>query len=855
MVGKPALGAKLDENDDNLSFYLSLEEATRAIEKHTASTNTSFAQIRSDSSFGKRKWKNEDFKIKWWEGETSEGESLSFDGIPFLLLGTRHLGCEYSSEKERKISKFENKKNLECNTIKENRDPCPAKIILKEVLKFPDYKIESYNRRDMLRTSQVLRNDLKSSAAVMQPRIYVEFPKPESHHHPPIKKISRVSLKPSKSCLVCNANFSSSTRASVAIFDEWARTSHRQLEVHAVLGEVLKQELEMQNLHSTTICSRCFNLLDDIDALEEQLANKKEMMCERYSRTTKLILGNTEASDISGDEAVDDVDDGDSLYGKRPLVKPARKGRPVGRPKGRGPGRTSGKSKSAILQKVPAKLKDSSDLQKSAGKVDTSPFKNMTAPHKISVKNCDLLLEELPKECVVKIEADEEQELHLHDTNATNKNFIKKEILSDDLELPAEVLEEKPIIVALVENDDMADQISVELKGDVLEVVEEVLEQEKEESKRQSRTYSCSECSKKFKSKAAVRNHVKTHSHEVSFDCKDCSKVFFNKYRYKAHVKIHEHREKSHTCEVCNKSYYTTYQLKSHMKIHSDSNQFLCTICGKSLSTQKTLDIHALTHSGEKPFQCEHCGAIFRQRSNLYTHIKSTHFREKKFACQLCQKTFARKRLLEYHMNSVHTGQRPYKCELCDTTFVYPHYYKRHLRKHNGEKPFKCHVCSKQFSSRENRNAHLFIHSNKRPYECKICGAGFMRKPLCVSHVACHAYQGLPDENIIFNSPRLMVNAPPGQIGQENIISTEDEVERAVETVRMVESTVTEASDEFYTVRDDKVLKVMSRPVHIIESEDRTRYVIHTGDRRDENMEHFLAALQGQVVEVQTEDF
>lgn len=391
--------------------------------------------------------------------------------------------------------------------------------------------------------------------------------------------------------------------------------------------------------------------------------------------------------------------------------------------------------------------------------------------------------------------------------------------------------------------------VAMEIQGDVLEVVEEVLEEEVKRCK----MFSCSDCEKQFLTKAAVRNHIKVHNRLDSYDCEECEKSFATKYRLKAHLKTHVDRDRPHNCRVCNKAFYTRYHLNTHMKSHEGVRNFVCELCGKALSTQKMLELHGLTHTGEKPFQCEICGSTFRQRSNLLTHIKATHYQEKNYHCQLCQKSFVRKRLLVYHMNSVHTGQRPYKCELCNASFVYPHYYKRHLRKHTGDKPHKCHVCSKTFASRENRNAHMFIHSDKKPYECKICGAGFMRKPLCASHLAVHGHTENAEVYIIFNSPSLLFSGH-----EELMVPDEEEAARAVHAVRMAEETSTHEAiaEPAQLMRDGKVVKVMSRPVHIIEADDSTRYVIHSTDRvRDENMEHFFATLQGQVVEVRSEDF
>lgn len=749
-----------------------------------------------------------------------------FDGVPFFVLGTRYLGCQFGNESDQKMSIYLDLKDSPSGQCEAKREKCPAKIILKEVIKFPHYKIDSNTSYEKKKWSKLVRDGLCKGTVKTERRIYVELPKSDAHVHTITWKTSGIVTAMPTHCLVCNARLSSSTRATVSLFSDGVRTSHRQLEVASVLSSIVNQELVASDLHSTMICSKCFNLIDDIDALEEQLSSKKQHVMDKFERTMVEVNGKAELNEDAGDE-LDNQDD--QPYGKRPRVE-RKRGRPPGRSRGRGSYRSRGRPRTSGLQK--------SQSSRSVVKIEVDQDK----------------LEDLTATYVTEV------------TSPPSLKTIKKEDIMNDLESSIEhedcmnEEEETEGIVAVVgpSGENMVEQVSVELQGDVLEVVGEVLEEEK----KQNKMFSCSECDKQFLSKAAVRNHIKVHSHLDSYDCLDCEKSFSTKYNLQAHLKTHENREKIHECKACGKSFYTTYQLSTHLKSHAGHRNFVCDVCGKSLSTQKTLELHALTHSGEKPFQCEICGATFRQRSNLHTHIKATHYQEKNHHCHICQKSFVRKRLLVYHMNSIHTGERPYKCELCSATFVYPHYYKRHLRKHTGDKPHKCHVCSKQFTSRENRNSHLFTHSNKRPYECKICGAGFMRKPLCVTHVAAHGSGGAPEEYIVFNSPSMMLTAAPqASLPEETLILPDDtEPERTVQTVRMVGGTVTqEAGDEtaqIYTMRDDKVVKVMSRSGYIIEAEDNTRYVIHTTDRgRDEHMDHFFAAIQGQVVEVRTEDF
>lgn len=145
----------------------------------------------------------------------------------------------------------------------------------------------------------------------------------------------------------------------------------------------------------------------------------------------------------------------------------------------------------------------------------------------------------------------------------------------------------------------------------------------------------------------------------------------------------------------------------------------------------------------------------------------------------------------------------------------------------------------------------MFIHSEKKPYECKVCCAGFMRKPLCVSHLAVHGQINNPEAYITFNSPSLLANS-------HEAATAEEEAAQAIHAVRLAEeaSPHQAVEEQAQIMRDGKVVKITSRPVHIIETDETTRYVIHSSERvPDSNMDHFFAELQGQVVEVRSEDF
>ncbi|KAK7023472.1 hypothetical protein SK128_006829 [Halocaridina rubra] len=842
----PSAG-NLKDNGGQFTYYSNLKEAMSAVEKHAEYTDTTFAMLKSDIDFGNGMFHtfNDYFKVRWAEGDKAIGEPIPFDGIPFFLLGTRHLGCQYLKYKGpdtlRKKRGSRSKK----------QEKCPAKIVLKEVIKFPDYKVNSWDKKDMVKSSQSLRADLKSKSPLMETRIYVEFPDVTAHSHSsledsPVDSASvdhtsyekdlqltkSVSKLPNNSCLVCSVRLSPSARAVVDIYSKTAKTSHRCMDVHKALSHVLHEDLRMKELQSTTICSRCFHLLDDIDSLEFDLMEKKKIMTEKYAKTKRLAMEEFSSSD-KGDSEFDD--DNDELYGERCHTKSPKRKRPVGRPKRRGPGRPRGRPKSLDIKK-------SLKVNRSPLKMDPDSVESSTQSTSDTTK------------FAVKTEDDGTvlpTSILRDESSTTVLKTIKKETSANDKENGSGDEDMKGDSIATeLDVDDTDAKTSGESDIDVFDGEGEELD----DNIKKKHLYACSECDQVFDAKAELKSHLKIHTQKSSYTCIDCGETITDRKSFWVHRR--KHKEMVHSCPFCKKSCVSLKQYKKHMKTsHSEITLYDCNLCGKSLTTAKTLELHMMIHTGEKPYQCELCGATFRQRSNLHFHIKATHLQEKNHACEICHKTFARKRLLVYHMHSAHTGERPYKCDICGNTFVYPHHYKRHLGKHSGDKPFKCTICSKQFRSRASRNEHLFTHSNKRPYECKVCGAGYMRKPLCLNHVSSHSYTDNPEDLILFTPPSKMLKNTEDQKPEESI-PADYEMERAVRSVTVEGGNVAETEDEFFTLRDDKVVKVMSRPVRIIKTEDRIRFVIDTSEGKSDNMDNYFASFKGHdVVEVQPEDF
>ncbi|KAK3881671.1 hypothetical protein Pcinc_013891 [Petrolisthes cinctipes] len=575
-----------------LGYCLTLDEATDKVNQHEEDTDTNYGLLRSDLHFGSTNWNKEDCRIQWEEVDKYHGERLDFDGVPFIVLGSKYLGCQHGVRNTVKNSKYAEWRKKEGEEPLARKGSCPARIILKEVIKFPNYKIDSNTNYEKKKWSKVVRDDIRKETAGPQRRIYVQFPSSQDHQHIKIVKTQSVI----RHCLICNGKLSASVRSAVPLFSSETRTSHRHLEAVALLNNILGLEVEEEAAHSRIVCTRCFNLIDEIDSLEEQLDNKKQIVVNRYKRTMAEVTQS--GSSLDGLE-LEDYHVSDSMSVARKRGRPRGRGRGPGRPRGSRTGRGRGSGRSAIdstsIVKVEMESSPSPEEPSQEGEAhdDHTIFKAIKTP---------TILKTIKKEDIMSdIEGPQEAQ----------HKVLRIEAMGASSSMTEEEEEVTATIIPIVDDSGIAE-------AQVLEVVESVLEEEE----KQEKLYGCSQCDKQFMTKSAIRNHIKIHDRfDANYDCEECEKSFSNKHSLKAHLKTHVDRDRPHICRVCGKSFYTRYHLNSHLKSHEGGRNFVCDQCGKALSTQKTLELHALTHTDKKPYECKLCGMGFMRKPMCVSHL------------------------------------------------------------------------------------------------------------------------------------------------------------------------------------------------------------------------------------------
>ncbi|GAB0096620.1 hypothetical protein DMENIID0001_121500 [Sergentomyia squamirostris] len=219
---------------------------------------------------------------------------------------------------------------------------------------------------------------------------------------------------------------------------------------------------------------------------------------------------------------------------------------------------------------------------------------------------------------------------------------------------------------------------------------------------------SCSICSKSYKSKDQLTEHMRErHSdEELPFSCCQCHKRFINKKKLKSHSVKHlpDAQKFIHPCPFCDKKFSTPGQIQIHVRvIHEGDKPFICEECGKSFGTKGGLTAHQITHSDDFTIQCPHCPKKFKSNKRLKRHIDVHN--ETKYTCPHCGILLKTQITLKMHL-LVHSDVKKYKCHYCGNEYKYAKSLKNHLILHTGLRPYSCPFCDKTFANGSNCRSH-----------------------------------------------------------------------------------------------------------------------------------------------------
>ncbi|XP_030749269.1 zinc finger protein 724-like isoform X3 [Sitophilus oryzae] len=109
------------------------------------------------------------------------------------------------------------------------------------------------------------------------------------------------------------------------------------------------------------------------------------------------------------------------------------------------------------------------------------------------------------------------------------------------------------------------------------------------------------------------------------FECSYCSKSFKIKQRLDNHIRVHTN-ERPYKCDYCSKAFKTWIHRKTHLAVHLGIKNYQCRFCSKAFTYASTLRGHEMIHTGERPSTCPECKKGFISTSAMKKHLM-THFR------------------------------------------------------------------------------------------------------------------------------------------------------------------------------------------------------------------------------------
>ncbi|XP_020605165.1 uncharacterized protein LOC110043995 isoform X2 [Orbicella faveolata] len=139
----------------NFGYVFSVEEANKLIEDLEIQSTAKFACCKATKDFGSVDYTKGPHRIFWEDSQFVDGAKISFNGVPFIILGSKVYDCQHGVDRNTALKrKRREEAETEVNVVKKRRNTqskqklnCPAKIKLRDILAFPRFKEDGMCQR------------------------------------------------------------------------------------------------------------------------------------------------------------------------------------------------------------------------------------------------------------------------------------------------------------------------------------------------------------------------------------------------------------------------------------------------------------------------------------------------------------------------------------------------------------------------------------------------------------------------------------------------------------------------------------------------------------------------------------
>ncbi|XP_015431758.1 PREDICTED: zinc finger protein 3 homolog isoform X1 [Dufourea novaeangliae] len=198
------------------------------------------------------------------------------------------------------------------------------------------------------------------------------------------------------------------------------------------------------------------------------------------------------------------------------------------------------------------------------------------------------------------------------------------------------------------------------------------------------------------------------------FPCATCGFVCRSKHSLQSHF-IRKHTDRyEHQCKFCSKKFKVKGDLTNHVRFHHKEKPINCDVCGKLCQNSGSLYVHQKWAHYKPKYECHICKRRMVTQENLDQHLLTQHEKREKIVCAECGKTFTKKDSFKRHM-AVHTGCKPHSCLICNKPFARRSQLRQHLLIHTGKRPFVCDICGKAFTQKPGLICHRKTHPGPHP--------------------------------------------------------------------------------------------------------------------------------------------
>nr|XP_047127050.1 uncharacterized protein LOC105844598 [Hydra vulgaris] len=196
------------------SVFDTLQNAEDSIIKYEMQTSSKFSTFKKDKTFSVKDFELKNHKILFEDKKNKfrPSQQIMFSGVPFIIVGSKHLDCTHgvnhtiSRKMRNQAEKLKAKDTVNSATMyaksrflsqDTKKMNCPAKITIRDVVYFPDFKAEANTERRKRTVAEKLKEDWsnKKETFNFDRKIVVNFPLEDEHKGHLVGKRAGLSLQ------------------------------------------------------------------------------------------------------------------------------------------------------------------------------------------------------------------------------------------------------------------------------------------------------------------------------------------------------------------------------------------------------------------------------------------------------------------------------------------------------------------------------------------------------------------------------------------------------------------------------------------------------------------------------------